>query len=176
MLHPGYSYSGSVVNRDNGKEGVLPLAALFFLLCECQVVFGQYFTVSSFMPDLLLVAVIATGVFRGTSQGFWFGLYGGLLQEISSASGADFGYLVLMKMLAGWVCGKLADSVRSSFIAVPVVIIALATFIQFECLSFLSKGIVVPGWDGILFVLANSVVGGLPVYYLIYFLPGRSSS
>lgn len=176
MLHPGYSYSGSVVNRDNGSEGILPLAIFFFLLCECQVVFGQYFTVSSITPDLLLVAVIATGVFRGTNQGFWFGFYGGLLQEISSASGADFGYLILMKMLTGWVCGKLADSVRSSFVAVPVVIIALVSFIQFECLSFLSKGFVVPGWDGILFVLANAVIGGLPVYYIIYFLPGRSSS
>lgn len=176
MLHPGYSYSGSATNRDSGGEGILPLALFFFFLCECQVVFGEYFTVSSIMPDLILVAVIATGVFRGTSQGFWFGLYGGFLQEISSASGADFGYLILMKMLTGYICGKLADSVRSSFIAVPVVIIALATFIQFECLSLFSKGFIVPSWDGILVVLVNAVVGGLPIYYAIYLLPGRSSS
>ena len=176
MLNPGYSYSGSVTNRNDGSEGIVALALLFLFLCECQIVLGEYFTVSSVNPDLLLMAVIATGVLRGTNQGFWFGLYGGFLQEIASASGAEFGYLILMKMAVGYLCGKLTNSVRSSFVAVPVVMIAVVCFIYNQCLGLISPSFLHSGLKGALPVLVNAIVCGIPVYYIVYFIPGRISS
>jgi len=79
-------------------------------------------------------------------------------------------------MVIGYGCGKLTNSVRGSFVAVPIILIAVGSLLHYECLYYLSADLIQSVDNSILSLMVNAVICGFPVYYLVYFIPGRTNS
>ena len=100
--------------------GLLLLTALVL-----QATLVPLIAVQGVRPDLLLLAVVSSGLLLGKEHGVGIGFFAGLLQDL--ASGNVFGVNVLSKMASGYIAGLLERKVFKENILLPILAIVLAT-------------------------------------------------
>lgn len=110
--------------------GLLLIIALIL-----QATLVPLIAVQGIRPDLLLLAVVSSGLLLGKEQGVGIGFFAGLLQDL--ASGNIFGLNVLSKMTTGYVAGLLERKVFKENILLPVLAIVVATFFNGAITIFL---------------------------------------
>jgi rod shape-determining protein MreD len=89
-------------------------------------------------PDLVLVLVCVFGILTGPTAGAAGGFVAGLLQDLLVPGAVGLGALV--KTIMGYVSGKVDRTLLGDNILVPVLIIAIVSFVSqlsYMCLLFL---------------------------------------
>jgi len=78
------------------------------------------------VPDLVLVAVVATGVLRGPVHGALVGLLAGWVVELVPPVGSPLGLTPLVMMVAGLVAGSFRRTSSRSRLRAPAALLAAA--------------------------------------------------
>jgi rod shape-determining protein MreD len=78
------------------------------------------------VPDLVLVAVVATGVLRGPVHGALVGLLAGWVVELVPPVGSPLGLTPLVMMVAGLVAGSFRRTSSRSQLRAPAALLAAA--------------------------------------------------
>jgi len=103
----------------------LPLLGVLALL---QVTVAPHLTVLGTTPDLMLLAVAAWGLLRGTHEGVVWGFVGGIF--LSLFSGAGFAIAALALIAVGFFAGLGQTTVTGGRIALPLFTVLLSTLIH----------------------------------------------
>ena len=123
-------------------------------------------------PDLLLVAVVSTGLLFGKEPAIGLGFFAGLLQDL--ASGTVFGLNILAKMAVGYAFGLAERNIFKENIVLPVLAVMLATLLQS---LFMMSFLVVAGYSvnffaelqyQVLPTLLYNVILAVPVHYVCF--------
>lgn len=123
-------------------------------------------------PDLLLVAVVSTGLLFGKEAGVGIGFFAGLLQDL--LSGNIFGLNILAKMTVGYVFGLAERNVFKENILLPIISAAIASILNSLVMIL---HLYIFGYDnnplgmvinGVLPIIAYNMVFAIPVHILIY--------
>ncbi|WP_256792374.1 rod shape-determining protein MreD [Terrabacter sp. Ter38] len=114
------------------------------------------------VPDLVLVGVVATAVLRGPVHGALVGLLAGWVVELVPPVGSPLGLTPLVMMLAGLVAGLFRRSSSRSPLRAPAALLAAAAVVLVGRLgsAVLSEGSV-ELTDGLWRLLVTVLVGGL---------------
>jgi rod shape-determining protein MreD len=81
------------------------------------------------VPDLVLVGVVATAVLRGPVHGALAGLLAGWVVELVPPVGSPLGLMPLVTMLAGLVAGLFRRSSPRSWLRAPVALVCAAAVV-----------------------------------------------
>ena len=105
--------------------------AVVFVAAMLQIVIVSTLVVGGGSPDLLLVAVVALGLLRGSSAGAVLGFLGGLVVDVVTLG--TLGVTSLVLTLAGFWAGRYGETTGrdrrfAPVIAVAVITIAAAAF------------------------------------------------
>ncbi|GAV21670.1 rod shape-determining protein MreD [Carboxydothermus pertinax] len=142
---------------------------LFYLISE--TVFSRL-AVNGIKPDLILILTVILSFLYGPPRGAFFGMLGGLVEDLYS--GRFVGLNTLVKMITGFLAGVLEGKVYPENWWFPGVIVFVLTFIKdFFYVSFLNL-------LGIKISLVEAFTGMMPgeavynflltpfIYYLFY--------
>jgi rod shape-determining protein MreD len=77
-------------------------------------------------PDLVLVAVVATALARGSNYGTVTGFAGGMMLDVIPPADGQVGRWALVLALVGWFAGR-ASTAADSSVLVPVLAVALSS-------------------------------------------------
>ena len=69
-----------------------------------QTTFFPHVAILSVTPDTALVLIVSYAILRGDIEGAMFGLFAGLVQDVSG--GMFIGIFALLGFLVGYICGK----------------------------------------------------------------------
>jgi rod shape-determining protein MreD len=95
-----------------------------------EVTVMPFIRVAEGIPDLVAVAVVAVGVYRGPLLGGVTGFAAGLMVELTAPIGT-LGVLALLYLIAGWFAGRFTERPESATLVVPLVLaVATAGFVQ----------------------------------------------
>ncbi|KRC89582.1 rod shape-determining protein MreD [Terrabacter sp. Root85] len=114
------------------------------------------------VPDLVLVGVVATAVLRGPVHGALVGLLAGWVVELVPPIGSPLGLAPLVMMLAGLVAGFFRRASSRSSLRAPAALLAAAAVVLVGRLgsAVLAEGSV-DLTDGLWRLLVTVLVGGL---------------
>ena len=151
---------------------------IMFSLALLQTTVMPHITVLGVHPDLVLMAVVAWSVLRGSKEGMVWALIGGVVMDLFSA--APFGISTLTLLIVGFASGLGQASFFRIDLLVPIVIIVPATLVYQLCIAgLLSLLTGAAGW-GTRFgqivlptILVNSV-GMIVVYVLVRLVHQRT--
>jgi rod shape-determining protein MreD len=149
-----------------------------FSLALLQATVMPHIRVLGVHPDLVLMAVVAWSVLRGSQEGMVWALIGGVVMDLFSA--APFGISTLALLIIGFVSGLGQASFFRIDLLVPIVVIVPATLVYQLCIAgLLSLLTGASGW-GTRFaqiilpsILVNSV-GMTLVYALVRLVHQRT--
>ena len=133
----------------------------------------------SHRPDLLLAAVVSTGLLFGKEKAIGVGFFVGLLQDLSS--GNIFGLNVLPKMLLGYLSGLAERNVFKESILLPLFAVMAATVIQslFIMVFLLLSGYPVAVFEFLTYQILPAalvnMLAAIPVHYVIYHYSRRQT-
>ena len=104
------------------------VALIIVVAALLQVSLMPFIQVARGVPDVLVCAVVAVGLQRGSLVGAVAGAAGGFIVELTSPVGT-LGALALLYLVVGWGAGRLCgrDEVRG--LLAPVVLCLVAEFI-----------------------------------------------
>lgn len=121
---PGTPSAGEVVRAPR----LWAVALIIVVAALLQVSLMPFIQVARGVPDVLVCAVVAVGLQRGSLVGAVAGAAGGFIVELTSPVGT-LGALALLYLVVGWGAGRLCgrDEVRG--LLAPVVLCLVAEFI-----------------------------------------------
>jgi rod shape-determining protein MreD len=125
--------TGTGAVTSGGRFSLLGPWAVGGLVLICvllEVTVMPFIRVADGIPDLVAVAVVAVGVFRGPLLGGITGFSAGLLMELAAPIGT-LGVLALLYLVAGWFAGRFTERPEAATLLVPLVLaVATAGFVQ----------------------------------------------
>lgn len=143
---------------------------IMFSLALLQTTVMPRITVLGVHPDLVLMAVVAWSVLRGSREGMVWALIGGVVIDLFSA--APFGISTLTLLIISFASGLGQASFFRIDLLVPIMIIVPATLVyQLIIAGLLSLLTGAPGWGTRLgqiilpTILVNSV--GMTLVYIL---------
>lgn len=83
----------------------------------------------AWLPDLVLVGVVATAVLRGPVHGALVGLLAGWVVELVPPVGSPLGLMPMVTMLAGLVAGLFRRSSSRSWLRAPAALLCAAVVV-----------------------------------------------
>lgn len=114
------------------------------------------------VPDLVLVGVVATAVLRGPVHGALVGLLAGWVVELVPPAGNPLGLTALVMMVAGLVAGLFRRTSSRSRLRAPAALLAAAAVVL---AGHVGSAVLADGSvevvDGLSRLLVTAVVGGL---------------
>lgn len=122
-----------IVSAPPRRASVLGPVAVVGMVLVCvllEVTVMPFIRVADGIPDLVAVAVVAVGVFRGPLVGGVTGFSAGLLLELTAPIGT-LGVLALLYLIAGWFAGRFTDRPEAETLLMPLVLsVGAAGFVQ----------------------------------------------
>lgn len=113
-----------------GALGPWAVGVMVLLCVLLEVTVMPFIHVAEGIPDLVAVAVVAVGVYRGPLLGGVTGFAAGLMMELAAPIGT-LGVLALLYLIAGWFAGRFTERPEASILLVPLVLaVAAAGFVQ----------------------------------------------
>ncbi len=146
------------------------ILAVFLYVVQCSLI--PIVTMNGIKPDLLMIAVLSTGLLTGKEKGVAVGFFFGMLADL--ASGGVFGLHTLSKMAIGYGAGLLERKVFKENILLPLLAVMVATVIH---TAFMTVLLAVGGFKVEIFslimhnllpLLAYNVIVAIPIHLLIY--------
>ena len=151
---------------------------IMFSLALLQTTVMPRITVLGVHPDLVLMAVVAWSVLRGSKEGMVWAAIGGVVMDLFSA--APFGISTLTLLIIGFVSGLGQASFFRIDLLIPIAVIVPATLVYQLCIAgMLSLLTGAAGWGTRLgqvilpTILVNSV-GMIFVYVLVRLVHQRT--
>ncbi len=143
---------------------------IMFGLGLLQSTVAPHITVLGVHPDLVLMAVTAWSLLRGSEEGMLWALIGGVVMDLFSS--APFGVCTLALLIVGFAAGFGARNILRLDLLMPILVIVPATLVyQLVILGLLSLLGWRAGWGAglsrIVFpsLLVNTI--GMPFVYLL---------
>jgi rod shape-determining protein MreD len=103
-------------------------ALLLVLLAVLQSTVVPRIQIFGVHPDLMLVVVVSWSLLRGSEEGMLWALVGGLALDL--LSGAQIGVSTLPLLIVGFLAGLWQRGVFRLDLAIPILVVPLATLIQ----------------------------------------------
>jgi rod shape-determining protein MreD len=100
-------------------------SAAVFVAALLQVVIVSSLVIGGGEPDLLLVAVVALGLLRGSIAGAFLGFFGGVLVDVITLGTMGISSLVLT--LAGFWAGRYAETTGRDRAFAPLLVVGAMT-------------------------------------------------
>ncbi|MDR2665493.1 MAG: hypothetical protein LBC21_04355 [Oscillospiraceae bacterium] len=158
--------------------GLLLHAIVLVALYSVQTFVFPYLSVTGVRPALLPLGVAGVAVFEGSSRGGLFGLFAGILCDISFNQ--PISSLTLLLTLFGITAGFLSDIVIArgfpSYIVCCAIVLALTEFTQMFALLFFEKLPIPLLMKTAAQRMLYSMVFSLPVYFAVKSLGRRDLS
>jgi rod shape-determining protein MreD len=144
--------------------------AILFLLALLQSTVMPHITLMGVHPDLMLMAVTAWSLLRGSEEGMLWALVGGIVLDL--LSGAPFGIWTLALLVVGFAAGLGQRNVFRFDLLIPILVTPFATLVhQLIALGMLSLLGWHAGWNkGLTRVIFPSILVNtltMPIVYLI---------
>jgi rod shape-determining protein MreD len=155
----------------------LRAAAVVFVAAMLQVVIVSSLVVEGGAPDLLLVAVVALGLLRGSVPGAALGFVGGLVVDVVTLG--TLGVTSLILTLAGFWAGRYGETTGRDRRLAPVIAVGTITVLAGVfgyVLHYLLDEEVVAGQalvTALVPAFVLNVVLALPVYWLVRLVVGQ---
>ena len=152
--------------------------AVVFVAALLQVVIVSSLVIASGAPDLLLVAVVALGLLRGSVPGGVLGFVGGLVVDVVTLG--TLGVTSLILTLAGFWAGRYAETTGRDRRLAPLIAVGTITLLAGAFGYFLHYLLGEEVVAGNVFVTALipafllNLVLALPVYALVRRLVGEA--
>jgi rod shape-determining protein MreD len=148
----------------------LRAAAVVFAAAMVQVVVVSSIAIAGGAPDLLLVAVVALGLLRGSVPGAIFGFAGGLIVDVLTLE--TLGITSLILTLAGFWAGRWAETTGRGRRLAPLIavgsITVLAAAFAFVLHYMLGEDVVAR--YALVTVLVPTLLANLVLAYPVYLL------
>jgi rod shape-determining protein MreD len=116
------------------------LVSILGVLCAffAQVSFGRHIAIAGVSPELVLVAVVLTGLSRGTTAGAVIGFLGGFYEDLYVPS--YMGLNSLAKTVAGVLAGEAGERLRREQTPTQAAIFLVLTAVHELIRNILSLG------------------------------------
>jgi len=109
---------------------ILVVAALVFVNFVLQSTLFPHIAILGVTPDTALVFIVSYAILRGEIEGALFGLFTGLVQDVSG--GFFIGIFALLGFVAGYVCGKpFKDFFKDNYFLPFIVVVIVSLVHQF---------------------------------------------
>ncbi|MFM6847705.1 MAG: rod shape-determining protein MreD [Terrabacter sp.] len=109
--------------------GVLRTAYVVVAALLTATVLPRLGVPQQWVPDLVLVGIVATAVLRGAVHGALTGLLAGWVVELVPPVGSPLGLMPLVTMLAGLVAGLFRRSSSRSWLRAPAALVCSAAVV-----------------------------------------------
>jgi len=109
---------------------ILVITALVFVNFVLQSTLFPQIAILGVTPDTALVLIISYAILRGEIEGALFGLFAGLVQDISG--GFFIGIFALLGFITGYVCGKpFKDFFKDNYFLPFAIVVIISLVYQF---------------------------------------------
>ena len=109
---------------------ILVITALVFVNFVLQSTLFPHIAISGVTPDTALILVVSYAILRGEVEGALFGLFTGLVQDISG--GFFIGIFALLGFVAGYICGKpFKDFFKDNYFLPFIIVVIVSLAYQF---------------------------------------------
>lgn len=156
---------------------ILVMVILAILNYVLQSTLFPHIAIMGVTPDTALVLIVSYAILRGDIEGAVFGLFVGLVQDVSS--GMFIGIFALLGFITGYICGKpFRDFFKDNYF-LPFFIVAIAAF-MYQIALYITT-IMLAGHLDFAHYLRTIILPGtvytaslsIPLYILLHFINAR---
>lgn len=163
-----------LILMNSGAKHIIVNLLLILLAFVVQTCVFPLLPFLSVYPNLLLILIFSFGFIRGSNSGMFYGLFAGLLMDLSS--GGTFGFYTLFYIWMGYINGICTKYYYEDYITLPLVLCLLNELsynLYLYVFSFLIRGRLNFGYYLINIILPETiftVVTTLVVYRLFLYI------